>query len=611
MSALSQLRNVVSTLRPKAPHGLLIVVGLSFVISLLCVLAFSIYSLLQLQSTISDLSVAAGQTSQQTNTSLWIHYIGIALTLILLGALTYFLVGNLLRATQQANAAKDYAEQIVAVAITGFFTIDRKQVIDNRDSPSLNRILKREDLAGSNFLGVLGSIVPDNVLATASDFVNLMFGDKVNENLVDDLNPLKEIEVHIEDSNGEFEQAYLSFTFCRLYDDKKVSQLLVQVEDISEKIRLGNQLQAFKEQSEEQFDLLAKVLHVETPLLSKFLADTDQSLESINSALQKRVISNDENREKVEEIYRTVHAIKADAGALNLELFVNKAGEFEGMLEELKALPEPNGSDFIALTIKLDAFMRQVGQFKSLIEKIGAPVDKQSVDKNTPIVDLTSSERASVTSKAFDDSTAEALAPGSKTKPELLNEKNFVQYANRLAKEHSKSVAFIMTGEELLPEQYNHEVKTVLNQLIENAVVNGIETPQKRVEAKKSSCGLILANFEQQSDGSISFIFKDDGAGIELTHVREAALDKGIIKENEMQDMSVQDITQLIFHSDYPSVSHVDSNVESDISMSYVAATIKELGGSITADAATGYHCEFRMTLPSVENNAMTTSEVA
>ncbi len=54
------------------------------------------------------------------------------------------------------------------------------------------------------------------------------------------------------------------------------------------------------------------------------------------------------------------------------------------------------------------------------------------------------------------------------------------QLADRIANDHGKKVVVTCRGHDQVPETYRRPVKDVLIQLIRNAVVHGIETPDER-----------------------------------------------------------------------------------------------------------------------------------
>ena len=85
-------------------------------------------------------------------------------------------------------------------------------------------------------------MVSDSELQLSEDYIGLLFKEHVNENLIQSLNPLKQIEVNLLGSTGLFETKYLSFQFNRVRVNKLVSHVLVTVMDRTTEVELEREL---------------------------------------------------------------------------------------------------------------------------------------------------------------------------------------------------------------------------------------------------------------------------------------------------------------------------------------------------------------------------------
>ncbi len=77
------------------------------------------------------------------------------------------------------------------------------------------------------------------LLATALKFVKILWAERTNEKLVKTINPLGEVEVHLDSGNGKFDTRYLQFDFHRVRVDGEMTQVLVSVSDVSARVDLA------------------------------------------------------------------------------------------------------------------------------------------------------------------------------------------------------------------------------------------------------------------------------------------------------------------------------------------------------------------------------------
>ncbi|MFM8007003.1 MAG: hybrid sensor histidine kinase/response regulator, partial [Dolichospermum sp.] len=85
-----------------------------------------------------------------------------------------------------------------------------------------------------------------------------------------------------------------------------------------------------------------------------------------------------------------------------------------------------------------------------------------------------------------------------------------------------------------------------LTHILNNAIAHGIETPQVRQAAGKSTTGIISIRALHQVNQPIISV-SDDGVGIDHQEVKNKAIKKGIITFKQARTMSRFDIYKLLF----------------------------------------------------------------
>ena len=126
------------------------------------------------------------------------------------------------------------------------FLLDKDQNIGIEQSASLKQMFKSErDLEG-DFFDFISQYVSQHTVQTAREYLGLLYGERVKEKLVKDLNPLNEVEINLVRRDGSYENRYLDFQFNRVLEDEKLSHILVSVTDETKRVLLERELEETK-----------------------------------------------------------------------------------------------------------------------------------------------------------------------------------------------------------------------------------------------------------------------------------------------------------------------------------------------------------------------------
>jgi two-component system, chemotaxis family, sensor kinase CheA len=167
-----------------------------------------------------------------------------------------------------------------------------------------------------------------------------------------------------------------------------------------------------------------------------------------------------------------------------------------------------------------------------------------------------------------------------------------------LAREKGKDIEFTITGGDIeLDRAILEELTDPLVHILRNAVDHGIEPPNQRQMSAKSPTGKIMLSAYRERDLVILEI-TDDGRGIDPGKIREAAVQRGIMKKQQIDLLDDRDVLLLAF---MPNLS--TSSVVSDISgrgvgMDVVKTKVESLGGSVRLESQKGEGTKIILTLP-------------
>src|SRR3984957_15687146 len=279
------------------------------------------------------------------------------------------------RQDESLQLARQQTTDILRTVKEGLFLLDQNLNIGTAYSAALETLFQRPDFAGLHFAGLafeslLKNVVSEKTLATALKFVTILWSERTNEKLVKSINPLGEVEVHLDVGRGRFETRYLQFEFHRVRVDGKITQVLVSVSDVSARVELARELQTSQSQAQAQVATLLGILHIDPVQLASFLNDSNAAMKMINAVLREPAREESVFRKKLDTLFRQVHSVKGEAAALGLSSIETRAHAFEDDLKSLREKSSLSGNDFLPLVIKLDDLLTHLQSVSDLVSRL-------------------------------------------------------------------------------------------------------------------------------------------------------------------------------------------------------------------------------------------------
>jgi chemosensory pili system protein ChpA (sensor histidine kinase/response regulator) len=134
-----------------------------------------------------------------------------------------------------------------------------------------------------------------------------------------------------------------------------------------------------------------------------------------------------------------------------------------------------------------------------------------------------------------------------------------------------------------------------LEHMLRNAVVHGIEAPERRTALGKPDVGRISVSLER--DGAeVVIVVADDGAGISVKLIREKAIALGLA--DPQAKLTDEEAVQLILEPGFSTAGHVTQAAGRGVGMDVVATEVKKLGGGLFIDTTPGKGSRFTIRLP-------------
>ncbi len=174
----------------------------------------------------------------------------------------------------------------------------------------------------------------------------------------------------------------------------------------------------------------------------------------------------------------------------------------------------------------------------------------------------------------------------------------FPRMIRDLSKKLKKPMELFMTGEETeLDRTVIDEIGDPLMHLLRNSADHGLETAEVRRQVGKPEVGSIFLNAYQDGNNVVIEV-KDDGAGVDIAKVKEKAIEKGTITEEQADTMTDKDYIDLLFRPSFSTSDRITDVSGRGVGLDVVKTKIESLGGDIEAKTKIGEGSIFTIHLP-------------
>jgi two-component system, chemotaxis family, sensor kinase CheA len=502
----------------------------------------------------SDLEQTA---NRKTDTLRLVQTIGIVLALLNFGFILFTFIGRLSEADRVAEAARGQTGQILSTVKEGLLLLQNDRSLGSQFSASLPAVLGRAVAPGEAFMPLLKAMVSDEIYTVAASYIDILFGTRVKENLVAELNPLTAIEAT--DAHGG--KRYLSMFFSRVMRNGKVEALLVTVQDVSEKVLLRGELKAARERAKREVAWLLAALRSRPQALAAVTQTAGDILASIDANLRNPGRSDAGLRHTLDVVFRGIHTLKGDAAAAGLSLIEEQAHEFEVSLRALRELPRLAPENLISLRFEIEALYARINMLSSLAAHLPA---------------------------------AEPLAMDS---PAATLVHDMRQLAARIASDAGKTVELDADLDALdrLPAKAKRQIKDIAVQLLRNAVAHGIETVAERVARAKPAAGRIGVTLRAIAGDEYELIARDDGGGIDPALIRQSLIDSGRATPAELEQLDDRQVMMKIFEPGFSTAASSGRDAGHGIGLDVVKERITKLGGHLRLASTPRQFTEFNI----------------
>lgn len=162
--------------------------------------------------------------------------------------------------------------------------------------------------------------------------------------------------------------------------------------------------------------------------------------------------------------------------------------------------------------------------------------------------------------------------------------------------DNAKQAELVLNGIEAEMDRNVLERMTpVIEHIIRNCVIHGLENPQDRSAAGKPVQGTVSIDLTR--DGSkLSIEIRDDGRGLDFKRIREKAIERGMMAADAL--LTEGELAQFIYQPGFSTAEALTQDAGRGVGMDVVASEIKQLGGTLELDSQVGKGTRFVIRLP-------------
>jgi signal transduction histidine kinase len=531
----------------------------------------------ELLATVSDFAVAVESKAHQKTIDLrLVQGIAISLAVINFFIILFHFLKRLNASDQKAKRSQDEMSEIMRTVRDGLFLLTPQYEIGSQYSASMQYLFRQEEFSSVGFFDLLSPLVSGDDLLVAKDYVDSLFNPRVKSSLMDELNPLQEVRLNITNKYGTSDH-FFEFSFSRVFEKEKIIHLMVSVKDVTENVELRKKLSASNSRINQETESVLSLMNVDSQLLVDFMRLLDDGVKSINEELEKRVYSSTSFVAKLDKINRIAHALKGEASMLNLSMVEKNLHALEDKLVVLNGKKSLEGDDFLPIAVELTAIVKTSHSMRLFMARFSEMAMPPGDSQSGPIT----------------------LKTGLNTGKKSALGCALTQLVDKISRDNKKKVLLDLSlfDESLIPEQYLSVMKNIIIQLLRNAVIHGLEKPEKRVQRGKSTRGVISIAVKEAND-AIIVVVKDDGRGIDFTSIKKHLILQQTYNQAQVEKMTPRDLVKVIFKPGYSTAKKVDNHAGRGVGLDVVKTYIDSMNASLSVGCKAKRFSEFRISIP-------------
>ncbi len=174
----------------------------------------------------------------------------------------------------------------------------------------------------------------------------------------------------------------------------------------------------------------------------------------------------------------------------------------------------------------------------------------------------------------------------------------FPRIARDIALAEGKQLNLDITGQDIQIDRNILQIMTdSLLHLMRNAITHGIERPSEREKKGKNAAGNL--NLTARNDReNVLITLSDDGKGINVKKVRQAAVDRQLVSAEVAAGLSEADVLSFLFEPGFTMAKEVTEYSGRGVGLDVVKNAVDSIGGRLQVTSEAGKGTVFTLQLP-------------
>lgn len=157
----------------------------------------------------------------------------------------------------------------------------------------------------------------------------------------------------------------------------------------------------------------------------------------------------------------------------------------------------------------------------------------------------------------------------------------FPRLVRDLSRECNKEVELVQIGAETeLDRTLLESIRDPLIHIIRNSIDHGLESLEDRRSLNKPESGKVTLSARHEN-GMVVVEVSDDGAGINIDKVRAKAVERGLAKFQDAQEMSAEELLEYIYLPGFSTKDKITNLSGRGVGMDVVRTNINSIGGGV------------------------------
>jgi chemosensory pili system protein ChpA (sensor histidine kinase/response regulator) len=291
-------------------------------------------------------------------------------------------------------------------------------------------------------------------------------------------------------------------------------------------------------------------------------------------------------RYNLKEVGQTVARLKEQLRKMDMESEAQMASRYQRASK-----PGSGSSEFDPL--ELDRFSNMQQLSRSLTESVSDLVSLQEmIEESVSQAESLLVQQSRVSTDLQEGLMQTRMTPFGSAAPRL---RRVVRAAANETGKRARLQLRMAGSTDQLDRNVLERITAPLEHMLRNSVVHGIEMPKVRRKLKKPEEGQITVSVTAEATEFVVRV-EDDGSGVDLQAVRERAIERRMIAEDEQ--LEDQRLIQFILDSGFTTSKTVTGLAGRGVGMDVVNSEIRQIGGSMEIASEAGRGTRFTIRIP-------------